>query len=144
MLGSARIPIIRLIRIINYSTEEIRLYTVIVNGLVGSQNERVALTGVYNERIDYKRLSVNAIGLDNRHIVSIDREGEVWIARDRDETETVSLARFNSYDSQICCQAVSSIISPGAVDKCRISRGNYASLRTNEVIPNYKAELGYN
>ena len=42
------------------------------------------LTCKYLERVDQQRLVVLAVNLDNRHLMTINREGESWVARDGD------------------------------------------------------------
>ena len=45
----------------------------------------------YLERVDQPRLVVLAINLDNRHLMTINREVESWVARDGDQAESVAI-----------------------------------------------------
>jgi hypothetical protein len=54
--------------------------TVIADGLVGIQNERIPLGGEDLHVIDHDRRVTNAVSLDDRELVAIDREDKVGVA----------------------------------------------------------------
>ena len=45
----------------------------------------------YLERVDQQGLVVLAVNLDNRHLMTVNREGESWVARDGDQAESVAI-----------------------------------------------------
>ena len=45
----------------------------------------------YLERVDQQGLVVFAVNLDNRHLMTVNREGESWVARDGDQAESVAI-----------------------------------------------------
>jgi hypothetical protein len=54
--------------------------TIISDGLVGIQNERIPLSGEYLHVVDHYRRVTNAVSLDDRELVAIDREDKVGVA----------------------------------------------------------------
>ena len=65
---------------------------VVVDGLVGGEDERVALPGEDLYLVDGERGVVHGVDLDDVHGVVVDREREVGVARERDKAEAVALA----------------------------------------------------
>ena len=45
----------------------------------------------YPERVDQQGLVVLAVNLDNRHLMTINREGEIRVARNGDQAESVAI-----------------------------------------------------
>ena len=84
-----------------YAYQIRRKLTVVSNLLVSMHNNRIALGGVDSNRVYCNRPGLNAIGFNNGHVVAVDREGEVGVARDRDEAEAVALALGDRYDGEV-------------------------------------------
>ena len=74
---------------------------VVVDGLIGGEDERVALPGEDLDGVDRERRVVDRIGLDDGHGMAVDGEGEVGIAREGDEAEAVALALRDGDDGEI-------------------------------------------
>ena len=66
----------------------------------GTYNKGVPLPGEDLDRVDDDRLVVDRISLNDRHVVPVDREREVRVARHRDKTETVTLALSDIDDGE--------------------------------------------
>ena len=73
---------------------------VVADGLVGGEDERVALAGEDPDGVDRERLVVDGVGLNDGHVVAVDGELEVRVARHRDEAEAVALALGDGDDSE--------------------------------------------
>jgi hypothetical protein len=86
--------------------------TVVPLGLVGFKNHRVALsckwviresvrlksrqqTCEYLDRVHRQRLVVLSVDLDDGHVVSVDRENEVRVARNGHQAETITVQRHD-------------------------------------------------
>ncbi len=82
-------------------------------------DEGVPLTGEDLDRVDNDRRVVDCISLNDRHIVSVDREGEVRVAGHSDEAETVALALGDIEYGEIA--RVTTGETAKTVDQCRIS-----------------------
>ena len=69
--------------------------------LVGSENKRVALTSVDLDGVDGKGLVVDGVDFNDSHVVTVDGEGEVGVARDGNEAEAVTLALGDGDDRKV-------------------------------------------
>ena len=74
---------------------------VVVDGLVGGEDERVALACVDLDLVNGEGLVVDRVDLDDRHVVAVDRERVVGVARERGETEAVTLALGDSDNGEL-------------------------------------------
>lgn len=55
-------------------------------------HEGIPLTNEDLNRVDCDWIVIDSVSLNNRHIMSINRECKIGVTRDRDETETVSIS----------------------------------------------------
>ena len=78
----------------------------------GAYNERVTLTSVDLDRVDNDRLVVDRVSLNDRHVVPVDREGEVRVARHRNKAETVTRALGDVDDRKVCVVAAGGATQP--------------------------------
>ena len=69
-------------------------------------NERVSLPGVDLNRVDHKRVDIDAIRLDNGHVVPVNGEREVRVTRNADKPHTVpvrtSVSGFTEWHPALC------------------------------------------
>ncbi len=82
-------------------------------------DEGISLTSVDMNRIDGHRLVADRVRLDDRHVVLVDREDEVRVARERDKAETVTLALGDRNDSKLSV-AVAACKAAQAVNQDRV------------------------
>ena len=66
---------------------------------------------------------VDRVDLDDRHVVSVDRERVVGIARERHQAEPVALALLDRDDRKVGACALRRRGAPEAVDESRVSPG---------------------
>ena len=88
---------------------------VVIDGLGGGEDERVALPGEDLDGIDGERLVVDRVDLDDGHVVAVDGEGEVRVAGHGYEAEAVALALGNGDDGEVGCVAAG--VAADAVDE---------------------------
>lgn len=70
-------------------------------------DERVALTREDLDGVHYQRLVTDRVGLDDRHIVPVNREREVRVARNGNKAEAVALALGDVENGEIGSSATS-------------------------------------
>ena len=66
---------------------------------------------------------VHAVGLNDSHVVAVDREGVVGVARQRDEAEAVTAALGDVEHRQLSISSVGARSAALAVDERRVRRG---------------------
>ena len=88
---------------------------VVVDVLVSGEDERVALACVDLDFVHGERLVVDGIDLDDGHVVVVDGEGEVGVARNGDEAEAVAFALRHGDNGQV--DRVTTSVPAKAVDK---------------------------
>ena len=66
---------------------------------------------------------VDAVDLDDRHVVAVDGERVVGITRHRDETEAVAAALRDVEDRELSVRSVSARGAALAIDERRVRRG---------------------
>lgn len=63
---------------------------VVVDGLIGFENEGVTLSRVYWNRVDSQRFCKLSVGFDDREGVVVDGENVIWFTRHTEESDAVS------------------------------------------------------
>lgn len=76
-----------------------RTNPVIVDGLVGVQNRREALSGVDIDILDFSGLMFNTVSFNESDVVVVDGESPEGTARHREDTQAVPLPLLDVYDS---------------------------------------------
>ena len=90
---------------------------VVVNVLIRSEDERVPLPGEDGERIDNNGLVVDAVSFNDSHVVTIDGERVVRVARNRDEADAVALALGNADDGKRSVRPVAPGVATQPIDQ---------------------------
>ena len=96
-------------------------------------DERVPHAGEDLKRVDLARLNIDRIGLNDGHIVTVNAEGEVRIARDRNQTETVTLAGLDADNSEVGAGAIA--VTTQTVDQSGIGSGESSAETSKGVVP---------
>jgi hypothetical protein len=78
-------------------------YPVIVDGLVGIENEGVSLSSKNLNSIHSDRVGIHGVSLDNREIMTFNGKDIVWIAGYGDEAESVAFTVLHRDDRKLSC-----------------------------------------
>ena len=86
-------------------------------------DERVPLASKDLDRVDSDGLVVHAVSLNDSHVVAVDREGVVGVARQRNKAEAVTAALGDVEHRELSISSVGARSAALAVDERRVRRG---------------------
>ena len=91
------------------------------------------MAGVDRDLISSKSLVVDTVNFDDSHSVVVNRESEVRIARERNQTETVTLAGLDADNSEVGAGTIA--VTTQTVDQSGIGSGESSAETSKGVVP---------